>query len=250
VTCSDPFGEPPCDCRAVTQQVEHLGARGRARTDADVGFAQPECGGEKPNKRLVGGAPNRRGGQAHLQRRAAARVADHPAQRVSVGPRRHPHSEADTAPFRGERRFARGTRVSSHGGRCRYLLRQVPPRNAFDGPVHGGRLQPRGRAVADVVAARDVGQRFPAAVAAPDRLAPPVCGQLRFPSELHAARLGPLAPSAVRARIRSRSNSASPLSTVSLWVRLWAQHVSPTSARSSASTPGRERSRSGAGRRA
>jgi hypothetical protein len=77
------------------------------------------------------------------------------------------------------------------------------------------RHQPRNRRRTDVVAAADVGKRFVAGVAAPDRRF--WCGvslggrPILCPRATARAR-----PSPVRARIRSRSNSASPPSTVSI----------------------------------
>ena len=74
----------------------------------------------------------------------------------------------------------------------------------------------RNGAVTDVVAAGDVGQCFLAAVAAVDRLALLVRRQLRLTSQLHTTGHSARSPFSGAIRIRSRSNSASPPSTVSM----------------------------------
>src|SRR5438067_3623461 len=76
--------------------------------------------------------------------------------------------------------------------------------------------EPGNRAVTDVVGARDLAHWLAVAVAAANRLALLVLGQFRFAAELDASRFGAVASFAGAARIRSRSNSASPPSTVSI----------------------------------
>jgi hypothetical protein len=75
--------------------------------------------------------------------------------------------------------------------------------------------QPRNRAVTDIIGAGNFPCRL-APVATLDSLALLVRGQFRFPPHLYAARHGAALPSLVRARISSRSNSASPPRTVSI----------------------------------
>jgi hypothetical protein len=88
--------------------------------------------------------------------------------------------------------------------------------------------QPRNRAVADIVTARDVA-RSVARIAALDRLSLLVRRELRLAAELdavgHRAR-----PSLVRARISSRSNSARPPSTIVIErpCGVVSAHVSPS----------------------
>jgi hypothetical protein len=73
-------------------------------------------------------------------------------------------------------------------------------------------------------------KRFVAVVAALDRLAYLVIGEFEFRPHFHALRLGAFRPSPVRARINSRSNSASPPSTVNIrrpCAVVVSAHVSP-----------------------
>lgn len=76
--------------------------------------------------------------------------------------------------------------------------------------------EPRNRAVAYVVGPGDVAHRLAVPVAPPDRLAHLVEREFGLPSHFHALRLRASPPSPVRARIRSRSNSAKPPRTVSI----------------------------------